>query len=51
MSNQEKDFVVYAEINCETDFVAKTDEFLTFSTNLIKQVQMNKEEINFEDKD
>jgi translation elongation factor EF-Ts len=29
---------VLAEINCETDFVARTTEFLNFSTNLLAQV-------------
>jgi elongation factor Ts len=32
------DFVAITEINCETDFVAKTDEFLTFSSGLLKKV-------------
>ncbi|CAD8063724.1 unnamed protein product [Paramecium sonneborni] len=35
-----------AEINCETDFVARTNEFLEFSTNFIKTVVNQEKDFN-----
>ncbi|CAD8165956.1 unnamed protein product [Paramecium pentaurelia] len=35
-----------AEINCETDFVARTSEFLEFSTNFIKTVINQEKDFN-----
>ena len=30
-----------AEVNCETDFVAKTDEFIEFTENIVKTINTN----------
>jgi translation elongation factor EF-Ts len=43
--------VVAIEVNCETDFVARTPELLTFTDNLLKHFLKNEEpnDITLED--
>ena len=48
--NSVNNFAVMAEINCETDFVARTSEFLSFSTNFLKYGLTIGAEINIESK-
>ncbi|NUN46123.1 translation elongation factor Ts, partial [bacterium] len=37
--NDARNFAVMVEINCETDFVAKNDDFVKFSNNVLAQVR------------
>lgn len=40
--NDARNFAVMVEINCETDFVAKNDDFVKFSNNVLAQVRDSK---------
>lgn len=50
LTNDKYNLAIMAEINCETDFVARTSEFLSFSNNLLKFGLSIGNEMNLEDK-